>query len=268
MSVYKNDRAGIVRDALISIIDKQTVPPTEVILVEDGQVNDTLEQMLVEYAATHPSLRIIRNATNRGLGVVLEQAVSEAKYDIVARMDSDDLSMPDRFEKQLSYLAEHPEVDIVGGQISEFIDSPNSVIGYRLVPLEHEAICRYLKSRCPLNHVTVMFRKDAVIKAGNYQAWFNNEDYYLWIRMFMNGCRFANMPDVLVNVHVGHEMYSRRGGRNYFHSERLIQRFMLKNHIISYPRYCYNVLGRFVMQIVLTNSARSWLYKSVFRSQK
>ena len=98
--------------------------------------------------------------------------VENAMHDVIARMDSDDISVPDRFEKQLAYLESHPECDIVGGQITEFIDSPDNIVGKREVPCSNEAIYQYMRSRCALNHPTVMFRKKAVLDAGNYQDWF------------------------------------------------------------------------------------------------
>jgi len=127
-------------------------------------------------------------------------------------MDSDDVSAPNRKAKQMAYMEQHPDCDVVGGQISEFIGEEDNVVGKRIVPCESTAVMAYLKSRCPLNHVSVMMRKKSVLKVGNYIDWHFNEDYYLWIRMAEAGCRFANLPDILVNVRVEKDMYARRGG--------------------------------------------------------
>lgn len=110
-----------------------------------------------------------------------------------------------------------------------------------------------------------MFRKSAVLKSGGYEDWHYNEDYFLWIRMLLTECKFANLPQVLVNVRVGKDMYARRGGWKYFKSEAGIQRYMFDKGLISFPRYGYNVLGRFVLQVVMPNSLRAFLFQKLFR---
>ena len=187
--------------------------------------------------------------------------VENARYDIIARMDSDDICLPDRFEKQLTYLDEHPECDIVRGQMTEFIDSPDNIVGRREVPLTNEEIYEFMKSRCALNHVTVMFRKEAVLKAGNYQDWFLNEDYYLWVRMMMADCKFANILDVAENVRSGADQYARRGGMKYFDSEIGIKKLMLEKRMINRREYVVNYIQRFIIQLLLPNSVRGWVFR-------
>ena len=191
-SVYKNDKPEFVRVALDSMLVNQSVKPSEIVLVQDGPVPDELSNLLSEYETKYPEvMNIIRLEKNSGLGNALKIGTETAKYDIVARMDSDDICLPNRFEKQLEYLEQHPDVDIVGGQMTEFIGEPKNIVGQRVVPTDNEAIYEYMKSRCALNHVTVMFRKEAVLRVGNYQDWFWNEDYYLWVRMMAGGCKFG-----------------------------------------------------------------------------
>ena len=235
-SVYRNDRPEFVRVALDSMLVKQTLKPSEIILVQDGPVPVKLEQLLLEYETRYPDVvRIIRFAKNGGLDNALKHGVENAQHDLVARirMDSDDICLPKRFESQVAFMEKHPECDIVGGQMTEFIGAPTNIVGKRIVPETNDAIYCYMKSRCALNHVTVMFRKKAVLAVGNYQDWFWNEDYYLWVRMMLNKCVFANLPDVLVNVRSGKDQYARRGGMKYFKSEVGIQRLMLDNHLIN-----------------------------------
>lgn len=233
-SVYRNDKPEFVRVALDSMLVGQTIKPTEILLVRDGVVPSELENVLEEYETAYPKImHIIRLKKNGGLGKALKLGVENAKYEIVARMDSDDICLPYRFEKQLRYMERHPECDIIGGQMTEFIGDADNIVGKRVVPESNENIYKYMKSRCALNHVTVMFRKEAVLKVGNYQDWFWNEDYYLWVRMMMAKCVFANLPDVLVNVRSGEDQYARRGGMKYFKSEEGIQRLMLNNHLIN-----------------------------------
>ena len=267
-SVYKNDRPEYVRVALDSMLVNQSVKPTEIVLVQDGPVPESLSTLLSEYENKYPEvMHVIRLEKNAGLGNALRLGVENAKYDIIARMDSDDICMPDRFEKQLAYLEAHPECDIVGGQMTEFIDTPDNIVGRREVPLINEEIYEFMKSRCALNHVTVMFRKEAVLKAGNYQDWFWNEDYYLWVRMMMAGCKFANIPDVAVNVRSGADQYARRGGKKYFDSEIDIKKLMLEKGMITRKEYIVNYIQRFIIQLMLPNSIRGWVFR-IFARKK
>lgn len=265
-SVYKNDNPKFVRVALDSMLVEQTVKPTEIIIVRDGVVSATLDSLLNDYEALYPStFNIIRLEENKGLGKALKLGVESAKYNIVARMDSDDICLPNRFELQLQYLETHPMCDIVGGQMTEFIGEPSNIVGKRIVPESNEDIYNYMKGRCALNHVTVMFRKDSILKVGNYQDWFWNEDYYLWVRMMMNKCVFANLSDVLVNVRSGEDQYARRGGMKYFKSEEGIQRLMLDNRLINRWDYSVNVAKRLIVQILLPNWLRGWVFRTFAR---
>ena len=265
-SVYKNDKPDFVRVALDSMLEQQSVKPDEIVLVQDGPVPEELSLLLLEYESKYPMLmHVIRLEKNGGLGNALRLGVESAKYNIIARMDSDDICQPDRFEKQLTYLDAHPECDIVGGQMTEFIDSPDNIVGRREVPLTNEEIYEFMKSRCALNHVTVMFRKEAVMKAGNYQDWFWNEDYYLWVRMMMADCKFANIPDVAVNVRSGADQYARRGGKKYFDSEIGIKKLMLEKGMINRKEYVVNYVQRFIIQLLLPNSVRGWVFRTFAR---
>ena len=266
MSVYQNDNPVFLIEALDSIIN-QTCCPDEIVLVEDGQITKELETVICDYELRFPFMNIIRNEKNQGLGVALRIAVENAKNELIARMDSDDISTSGRFESQLHFLHTHPEVDIVGGQMTEFINSPHNIVSKRLVPIEHNDIVKYMKSRCGMNHVTVMFRKSAVLKVGNYQEWLWNEDYYLWVRMIAAGCQFANLPNVLVNVRTGKDQYARRGGKKYFHSEYGIQKYMFEHQIISCPRFLFNILVRWCVQILMPNWLRGWVFRTLFRNR-
>lgn len=267
-SVYSNDKPELVIRALDSVTLLQTSLPDEIVIVVDGPVSNVLSTLLDEYAKTSPvNIRIIRLPQNGGLGNALKIAVEVANNEIIARMDSDDVSLPDRFDKQMTFLVEHPEYDIVGGQMTEFIEKEDNIVGKREVPCTNEEIYRNLKRRCPFNHVTVMFKKASVLGAGNYMDWHYNEDYYLWIRMAESGCRFANLPDTLVNVRVGVDMYCRRGGWRYFISEKGLQDYMLKKSIISLPQYLFNVGLRFMVQVAIPNRLRGYIFQKFIRSK-
>lgn len=266
MSVYRSDDPIFFDRALASITELQTVMPDEVVLIVDGPVSNKLNQVIEKYEQLYPIFHIIRLKKNGGLGNALKIAVESAQYDVIARMDSDDVSLPTRFEQQLRFFEQHPETDIVGGDITEFIGEESNVVGKRAVPQSNADIREYMKKRCAMNHMSVMYKKDAVQAAGGYQDWFWNEDYYLWIRMWLNDAVFGNTGTVLVNVRVGEEMYQRRGGEKYFNSEKRLQDYMLEHKMISRTLYIENVAKRFIIQKILPNSVRGWVFRTFARS--
>lgn len=263
MSVYKNDRAEWVELSIQSILN-QTAPPDEIVLIVDGPVPTELDNVIKKHEDS-PQFNVIRFAENKGLGKALNEAVSNAKNEIIARMDSDDIAVADRFERQLNLFAEDDELALCGGSITEFIGSPENPVGIRAVFEKNEDIYNDLKKRCPFNHMTVMFKKQAVLEVGNYIDWHYNEDYYLWIRMAEKGVKFANITDTLVNVRVGKEMYARRGGFKYFKSEAGLQNYMLKHKVIGFGTYVINIAKRFIVQVLLPNKLRGWVFKTFAR---
>ncbi len=265
MSVYKNDRPEWVREAVESISIKQTVQPDEVLVVVDGPVGEELANELRMLQKEIPTIRIEWCKENRGLGVALQYGTERVSHELVARMDSDDIAAPNRFELQLAAFEKDKELSIIGGQISEFIDAPDNIVGMRQCPTDDDELRAYMKVRCGFNHMTVMFRKSEVLRVGNYQPWHYNEDYYLWIRMVLADCRMANLPDTLVNVRVGKDMYARRGGWKYFQSEAKLQKYMWQKGMISLPRYLLNTCIRFGVQVVIPNSVRGWMFRKLFR---
>ncbi|MBO5836935.1 MAG: glycosyltransferase [Oscillospiraceae bacterium] len=268
ISVYKNDSATDFDRALESITSLQTVKPAEIVLVVDGLVGEDLDTVIAKYEKLHNIFNVIRLPRNAGLGNALKVAVENAKFELIARMDGDDISVPTRFEQQLAVFAKDETIDIVGGDISEFIGEESNVVAFRKVPAKDADIKEYMKTRCPMNHVSVMFKKCAVQMAGGYQDLFWNEDYYLWIRMFLSDAVFANTGTVLVNVRTGRDMYQRRGGKLYFASEKFLQDYMLKKKMITWPVYCMNVLKRWIVQCLLPNSIRGWVFRTFARKGK
>lgn len=269
MCVYGGDHPAHFDTALDSIVN-QTVQPSEIVLTVDGPIPETIEVVIEKYriqlAQSMIDFQVFYLEKNVGHGEARRICFEHCQCELIALMDADDLSVPDRFEKQLAVFAQHPELSIVGGNIHEFIDTPDHCVGKRIVPEEDAAIKVYMQKRCPMNQMTVMFRKVAVQEAGGYQDWYCDEDYYLWIRMALAGKQFANVPENLVNVRVGKEMYQRRGGWKYFKSEAKLQSFMLKKGIISLPQYVVNVAQRLVLQVLMPNKLRGWVFQRFARS--
>ena len=263
MCVYGKDNPAWFETAVESILN-QTAKPDEVVLVVDGPVPDALNQIIEKYEALD-FFHIIRFAENQGHGNARRAGLEACTHELVALMDADDISRPERFEKQLARFGEDPALSIVGGNIAEFIDTPENAVGFRIVPNADEEIKAYMKKRCPFNQVTVMFKKNDVQAVGGYIDWFWEEDYYLWLRMYLAGQRFANVDGVLVDVRVGKEMYQRRGGMKYFKSEAKLQKFMRKNKIIGFGTYFMNVTKRLIVQVLLPNRLRGWVFQKFAR---
>lgn len=267
MSVYKSDNPDFFDRALSSITDEQTIIPNEIVLVVDGPVSNEINNVIDKYEKKYEIFNVIRLEQNGGLGNALKIAVKNATHELIARMDSDDVSVSTRFEEQLKYFEINPGIDIVGGDITEFIGEENNIVGKRSVPVSNDSIREYMKTRCAMNHVSVMYKKKSVESAGGYQDWFWNEDYYLWIRMWLNGAVFANTGSVLVNVRVGEEMYQRRGGSKYFESEKGLQDYMLKNKMINHSTYIKNVAKRLIIQKLMPNKLRGWGFRTFARKK-
>lgn len=267
MSVYKKDNPTHFKAALESITDLQTIKPNEIVLVVDGPVSQEIDNV-IDYFKIKCNMVVIRLDDNTGSGNANRVAVENCSYELVAKMDSDDISLANRFEQQLLFFEKNPNIDIVGGNISEFIGNEKNIVGMRLVPELDSEIKKYLKKRCPFNQVTVMFKKESVLKAGNYIEWHYEEDYYLWIRMLLAGAIFSNTGTTLVNVRVGKEMYSRRGGLKYFRSEKRLQKYMLSKRIIKLPTYIMNVLKRFIVQCLMPSFIRGWVFRNFARKKQ
>ena len=265
MCVYGKDNPAYFRDAVNSILE-QTVKPSEVVLVVDGPVPQELDYVIKDFES-NPIFKIVRLSQNMGHGVARRTGLDNCKFDLVALMDADDLSVRNRFELQLKEFEKNPDFDIVGGNITEFVENPENIVGKRIVPKSDSEIKVYLKRRCPMNQVTVMFKKDSVQCVGGYIDWFCDEDYYLWNRMFLANMTFANVPEVLVNVRVGKDMYQRRGSWKYFKSEAKLQWYMFRNRIISLPLFTYNVLIRFMWQVVTPNWFRGLMFQKFAREK-
>ena len=266
MSIYRKESPEFFRVAFESMV-KQTVKPDEIVLVEDGPLTNELYAIIKEFKEKYPNLlHITINEKNLGLGLALNKGVRACRNELIARMDTDDISILNRCEKQLKFFSDNPSTSILGGQIEEFIVSINNVVGRRIVPKTDYELKKYIKKRCPFNHMTVMFRKSDVLAVGNYQDWYWNEDYYLWIRLALKGYKFANLSDVLVYTRVGRDMYQRRGGDKYYRSEIEIQKLMLEEKIINKSTYLTNCGKRLIIEKLLPNRLRGWVFKTFIRS--
>ena len=262
MCVYQKDNPEHFRIAVNSILD-QSIKPDEVVLVCDGPLTEELDEIVNGFESE--TFKVIRLETNQGHGVARRTSCAACTNDLIALMDADDISVHERFEKQLKAFEQHTEASVIGGQITEFIDDIKNVKGKRIVPVNDEDIKNEMRTRCPMNQVTVMFRKQDVDEVGGYMDWFCEEDYYLWLRLMLADKKFFNVDENLVYVRVGKEMYQRRGGMEYFTSEAKFQKLMLDKKVINHREYAVNVLKRFIVQVLLPNKLRSFVFQKFAR---
>lgn len=274
MCVYGGDNPIHFETALRSVIE-QTLEPSEIVLTVDGPIPESIQNVISQYVErlrdSSIKFEIIRLEKNMGHGEARRICFENCACDLIALMDSDDISVSDRFERQVRFFEENTDVSVVGGYITEFVSQDDSKdvshqAGQRIVPERDKDIKEYMQKRCPMNQVTVMFKKKDVAEVGGYIDWYCEEDYYLWIRLALAGKKLANIPVNLVNVRVGEEMYQRRGGWKYFKSEAKLQTLMLKKKMIGLPRWLINVGERLVIQVLMPNRLRGWVFQKFARS--
>lgn len=259
MSVYIKEKPEYLRACLDSVL-ANTVVPNEIVIVKDGPITDELEATLQEYIGNNESLfNIVPLETNHGLGLALAEGIQHCSNEIVARMDTDDIAVPNRFELQLKAFEEDSDLDICGGQIAEFETTPDDVIGERRVPLAHEEIVEYQKKRCAFNHMTVMYKKSKVLEAGNYKHCPLMEDDLLWVDMILAGAKCKNLDEYLCKVRTNRDMIARRGGLKYYKKYKAARKRILDTGFITKKQY--RKTNR--IQLIVCMMPK-WLRKKVF----
>lgn len=265
MSIYHKENPTFLNQCLISIWIEQTLRPTQIVLVKDGVLTSELEQVILTWKEKLGEvLNIVALDTNVGLGKALNIGLEHCIYDWVFRMDTDDICVPERFKKQIDFILNNTNIDILGGQIIEFENQINDSQIIKSVPINHQDIVKYAKSRNPLNHMTVVFKKSAVQKVGGYRHAPLYEDYDLWVRLLLSQYQFANLSDILVYARAGNAMYERRGGLNYIKSEIQMQKRFYSLGFLTVFQMYKNLAMRLPVRL-LPNSIRAFMYQVLLR---
>lgn len=264
MSLYVKEKAEYLRLAIESMLS-QTIAPDEIVIVEDGPLNDELYGVIEEYTKKHPELfNIVVNEKNIGLGLALNEGLKACRNELVARMDTDDISKPERCEKQLKTFEEKPELSIVGSFVDEFYSDPGEVVSVRAVPEKHEDIYNFAKKRSAFNHPAVMYRKSKVLENGGYSDLRRNQDVDLFGRMLFSGCKAENIGESLLYFRSNDALAKRR--KSWENTKSYIDTIkrLWKMGYSSFSDYAIVAIaqtGMFLMPV----KVQHWLYKTFLR---
>lgn len=265
-TVYKSDNPDAFRLSLESMIN-QTVKPDEIVLVKDGPIPDTLQTVIEDVDERNPGIIVqVQLENNVGLGLALNEGLKVCKNELVARMDSDDISMPERCEKQLKLFSNDPELDIVGCPVKEFVGTTDNVVGVRDVPFDNVSIHEYARRRDPFNHPTVMYRKSKVMLYGPYGDYRKNQDTALWIDMLSNGCKGANCEEYLLWFRFDENTYKKR--KSWINTKLLIEirKKAYRIGFSSFFDYVFVAVAQFAI-FVLPMSVQKFVYTKLLRKK-
>lgn len=265
MPVYIKDQPEWFEQAIESILG-QTAPSDDIIIVADGPLTDELETTLNKYS--HDSISIVRIEKNQGLSNALNVGIAAAKHELIARMDSDDIAVKERFELQVAAFAKNEKLGILGGQIAEFIDNPDEIVSYRKVPVEHDEIKTFARRRSPFNHPTVMYKKSVIQGLDGYDVLaVRIEDYDLWLRALNKGIFCENIDTVLLKYRSTNDAMKRRKTFKSLKSHITARAKFLSRDYISFSDFCYGVVTQTAL-FVLPNNVADAAFKRVVRGEK
>lgn len=265
MSVYYKEKPEFLVQSIESVLN-QTCRPNEIVMVKDGPLTKELEEVLERVDKENPGLfHFVPLSENIGLGKALARGVQECSNELIARMDTDDIAIPDRFERQLKEFEQNPQLDICGSHIKEFEEDIQHITGARKVPLEDAEIKEYQKRRDAFNHMTVMYKKSKVLAAGNYKHALLMEDSLLWVDMILAGANCKNIDDYLVFARADSSMIERRGGFSYFLKYRQGRKCIKKTGYISAFDYYYTLMVQLVVALI-PKKVRKIIFRKLLRS--
>lgn len=263
LPVHAGAKPGQLREALTSVL-LQTRPADEIIIVEDGPLGSDLTAVLDEIGGSVPLVRRLRIAENRGVAVAVQLGVEAARYRWIARMDSDDIALPERLATQMDAISSGG-YDLLGTAMSEFRSADGALLGVRRMPTEHVRIVRALRSHNAFNHPTVLFRRSLALRVGGYRSLDHLEDYDLFVRMWSAGARLHNLPEPLVKFRADDDMFRRRRAPGIHRAELQLQRNLRAYGLISAPRMIWNLAVRTSFRLLPPPIMR-WAYRIIFRT--
>ncbi|MGZ7883527.1 glycosyltransferase [Limosilactobacillus ingluviei] len=266
MTVYNKENPNFL-DASLNSIEDQTIKPTEIVVIKDGPLTKELDDVLTHHSDTSVVKYVIYGfKKNMGRGPASRKGVELCSTNWIARMDSDDISLNTRFEKQVEAIRDNPDVSVVGGLIEEFVDDPTKIMGRRNVPTSSSEINRFAKYRNPINNPSVMLKKEDLLSVGNYSDLNILEDYDLWIRFISKGYKLINLEQVLVKMRVGYGLFDRRGGLHFLLTYVKMKRQWRK---LGVGTLSSEAISDFIMMIntLVPNKTRKFIYKKMIHKK-
>ncbi|PKM90649.1 MAG: glycosyl transferase [Firmicutes bacterium HGW-Firmicutes-10] len=258
MSIYKKEKPMYFIQSIESIVN-QTLRPDEIVIVKDGELTIDLEKIIVQYTVDYPELfTIVQLNENVGLGRALDEGLKHCRNELVARMDTDDISLKERCEIQVRAFSDNPKLCIVGTMIDEFYNEPDNIVSSRVVPVTHGEILKFMKRRSPFNHPTVMFRKSEVIRCGGYGVMRRKQDLDLFSRMLNNGCIAQNINQSLLLFRSNEDNFKRRKSWSYCKSYMAVQLVIWKRGHCRISDLVFVVTGQLIIFL-----APMWLLKEI-----
>jgi glycosyltransferase involved in cell wall biosynthesis len=261
MAVYKNDNPKWVAEAIDSILN-QTYKADEIVVVIDGPISKSIQNTLDSYGK---KLTKIQLPKNKGLWNALNVGIEDAKHSLIARMDSDDIAKKDRFEKQIKVFRSDPDLAVLGGQLIEFSETVSNTGTQRKVPESHVEIVKFARFRSPLNHPTVMFRKEKVQQVGGYHEFYRTEDYDLWVRMIQAGMKMKNLPDTLLHYRLNKANVNRKTTFTQHRESIKLQKRLRREGFLSFGDYITARAAR-SMFYYMPNQLKYLAYRKLLRS--
>lgn len=268
LTVYYKDNPKFLEQALESVI-KQTCSPSEIVIVGDGVLTDELYDIINAFKKdTDIFVKEVFLPENIGTGLAINEGLKACSFELVAKMDSDDINFPSRFETQVKIFQDYPELSFVGSSIAEFKDNdPSDIISFRILPQDHEEIVSYAKRRCPMNQPTVMYRKSDIFACGGYRKFTFGEDYDLWVRAMIKGYRFYNIQEPLLYFRSNTNTIKKRGGWWYLKIDLSHHYDFYRIGFLSFYQFLYNCTIRIVVRLIPVQ-LRLFVYRKLLRSSK
>lgn len=250
ISLYHKENPEWFCESMDSML-KQTIKPNQIVLVLDGPVGDQLEEKVRFYENSYEHLiDILRLKSNVGLGKALDKGLQICANELVARMDTDDISLPSRCEKQLEKFQQDDELTLIGTNIDEFYDEPSNIVSSRVVPSTHEEIKTFIKRRSPFNHPSVMFKKSVVQDVGGYGKLRRKQDLDLFSRIINSGYKAENINESLLLFRSNKNNFKRRKSWSYVKSYIYAQYTIFKRGDCSIVDFLYVVFGQLTLYVL------------------
>ena len=266
MSVYYKEKPEWLDYSIESMMN-QTIKCDEFVLVEDGPLTEELDLIVEKYVKKYPKIfNVIKIKKNGGLGPALKLGIEKCNNEYIARMDSDDYSIPTRIEKQFEIFKTNPGLGLVGSNVEEFEDTIDNVNCHVILPETNEEIIKFSKRRCPFRHPSLLYKKSAVLKANNYREFYLCEDYDLYVRMISSGCKCYNIQEPLVYMRIGKDFYKRRGGWKYMKTILKFKNEQLRTGYFSLCDYLKSTIPHIIVCLI-PNFLRDWIYRNLLRKK-